>query len=81
MTRLIFVFSLLAVGLLAGPDACAQRSRRGPSQTQLEGRKKKKLAEPFLKNARWITDYDAAKQEARRSGKLIFAYFTRSYAP
>ncbi|MHC4958398.1 MAG: hypothetical protein ACYTGN_08470 [Planctomycetota bacterium] len=40
-----------------------------------------KLAKPFAKNAEWITDYDAAKAKAVQSGKLIFAYFTRSYAP
>jgi hypothetical protein len=40
-----------------------------------------KLAEPWVKNADWITDYDKARQLSDESGKPIFAYFTRSYAP
>lgn len=40
----------------------------------------KKLEQPFLKVAPWITDFDKAKAEAKKSGKPIFAYFTRSYS-
>lgn len=40
----------------------------------------KKLAEEWLKKAPWITDYDKALAESKASGKMIFAYFTRSYA-
>ncbi len=40
----------------------------------------KKLQEPFLKKADWITDYDKALGESKQSGKLILAFFTRSYA-
>lgn len=46
----------------------------------LEQKRDKKLAEPFMKNAAWMTDYDKAREEAKKSGKLIFAYFCRSYA-
>ena len=41
----------------------------------------KKMAKEFLKNAAWVTDYDKAKEQAAKDGKLIFAYFTRSYSP
>jgi hypothetical protein len=41
----------------------------------------KKMAKPFLKNAIWETDYDKAMKTAATDGKLIFAYFTRSYSP
>lgn len=41
----------------------------------------KKLEGAWVKNAAWITDFDRAKSKARKSGKQIFAYFTRSYAP
>ena len=44
-------------------------------------RLKKKLAGAWVKNAAWITDLDEAKASATKSGKQIFAYFTRSYAP
>jgi len=41
----------------------------------------KKLASAFLKKAAWELDYDAARAKAKESGKPIFAYFSRSYAP
>ncbi|MHC4549949.1 MAG: hypothetical protein ACYTEZ_14350 [Planctomycetota bacterium] len=40
-----------------------------------------KLAQPFVKNAAWVTDFDAARKKAREANRPIFAYFTRSYAP
>lgn len=46
-----------------------------------EAKLKKKLEEPFLSKAPWITDYDKAREEAAKSGKPIFAYFSRSYSP
>ncbi len=51
------------------------------SQEHLKEKLKKKLDEPFLKNADWETDYDKARRKAKKDGKLIFAYFTRSYSP
>lgn len=47
----------------------------------LEARLEAKLAQPFVKNAAWVTDYEKALEESRRSGKLVFAYFTRSFEP
>jgi hypothetical protein len=46
-----------------------------------EANLEKKMAKEFLKNAAWETDYDKARERAAADGKLIFAYFTRSYAP
>ena len=46
----------------------------------LEEKRDKKLASEFLKKAAWTTDYDKALEESKKSGKPIFAYFTRSYA-
>ncbi len=46
----------------------------------LEDKRDALLKEEFLKKADWITDYDKAREEAKKSGKAIFAYFTRSYA-
>lgn len=40
----------------------------------------RKLQSAFLKEAEWFTDYDKALAEAGKTGKPIFAYFTRSYA-
>ncbi len=50
------------------------------SAQDLEAKRDKMLKSPFLKKAAWITDYDKALQESSKSGKLIFAYFTRSYS-
>lgn len=53
---------------------------QGPSQEDLIKKRDAKLAEAWLKNGTWITDYTKAKEEAKKANKLIFAYFTRSYA-
>ena len=34
----------------------------------------------WFKNGSWVTDFDVAKAEAEKTGKPIFAYFTRTYA-
>ncbi len=64
----------LALALVVGTPALAA------AQDDLVAKRDKKLAEPFLKKADWITDFDEAKAAAKNDGKLIFAYFTRSYA-
>ena len=47
----------------------------------LEQKLEEKMKEPFLKKAPWFTDYDKAREEAKKTNKPIFAYFTRSYSP
>ncbi|MEZ6188839.1 MAG: thioredoxin family protein [Planctomycetota bacterium] len=47
----------------------------------LEAKLKEKLAHPWIQEQGWITDYDEAMAQAKESGKLIFGYFSRSYAP
>lgn len=68
---------VLAVALL-----CAARpaSAQAPSEETLKANRDKKLQSPFLAKSPWITDYDKAREEAKKAGKMIFAYFTRSYA-
>jgi hypothetical protein len=34
-----------------------------------------------LQKANWVMSYPEAKAKAKQSGKMILAYFTRSYAP
>jgi hypothetical protein len=41
----------------------------------------KNMKNPFLSKVTWVTDNDKAKAKAATDGKLIFAYFTRSYSP
>ncbi|KAF0246353.1 MAG: hypothetical protein FD180_841 [Planctomycetota bacterium] len=52
-----------------------------PSQDELKKKKEEVLKDPFLKKAPWMLDYDRALAEAKKTGKPVFAYFTRSFAP
>ena len=47
----------------------------------LEEKLEKKLKSPFIQNAAWELDYDAALKTAKEQKKLVFAYFSRSFAP
>lgn len=69
----------VAAGLLSffAGSACGQ----GPNQDDLIQRRDAKLAEDWITKAPWQLDYDVAREEAAKNGKLIFAYFTRSYSP
>lgn len=68
--RMLLTALLLSVGaapLMAQDDLVASRDE--------------KLKSEFLKKAGWILDYDKAREEAKKSGKPLFAFFSRSYAP
>ena len=64
----------LALFMLAGLCSVA-------AAQSMEERRDKKLSEPWVTKAAWLTDYDKARAESKKSGKPIFGYFTRSYAP
>lgn len=51
-----------------------------PDKAALEAKKKEKLDSPYAKVSAWKWDLEQACAEAKSSGKLIFAYFNRSYA-
>lgn len=73
---------LLACLVVAGsamPLFAEEGAKKG-DQAALVEKRDKKLQEPWLKKAPWITDYDKALAESRKAGKPVFAYFTRSYA-
>lgn len=65
----------LTLGLALVAPAAAQ------DQEQMQKNLEKKLAKSFVENGSWVLDYDEAKKIAKEEGKIIFAYFTRSYAP
>ncbi len=67
------------VGALAGALALTA-GLSAQSQDDLIAERAKKLAKPIFKEANWIFDYDQARAEAKKQGKLLFTYFTRSYA-
>lgn len=76
MKTIALLTPLIAGVLLAGP-ALAQDSRQEEFQAKYE----KKLEKEFISYGGWITDYDMARERAEKEGKLIFAYFSRSYSP
>ena len=51
------------------------------SQDELEKRYREKLSHEFVEYGGWLTDYDAARARAEKEGKVLFVYFSRSYAP
>jgi hypothetical protein len=51
------------------------------SQEQLAKQRDAKLAEAWVGKQPWITDYAKAKETAKKDGKVILAYFSRSYSP
>jgi Skp family chaperone for outer membrane proteins len=50
-------------------------------QEKMRAQYQEKLKKEFFKNGPWLVDYDAARTEAKKSGKNLFIYFSRSYAP
>lgn len=50
------------------------------NQEELKQLRAEKMAKEVFKKADWSFDYDAARAKAKKTGKPIFAYFTRSYA-
>ncbi len=66
----------LGLGLALAMVLPAQQS----DQDEMIARRDKKLAAEFLKRAAWLTDFDAAKEQAAEDDQLIFAYLTRSFA-
>ena len=63
------------VSLALAAPAAAQAD-----QGQMQKNFDDKMAKDFISNAAWVTDYDEARKTAKEEGKLIFVYFTRSYA-
>ena len=63
--------ALLAAGVAEGLVA----------QSDLEQLRDEKLRSAFLTKASWLTNFDKARAKAQKEGKIIFAYFARSYAP
>jgi len=47
----------------------------------LEEKLEAKLKKPFASNAAWVLSFADAKKQAAENGKIIFGYFSRSYAP
>ncbi len=60
--------------------ACLGAVLPAQDQKTLEQQRADKQAKAVFAKAPWTFDYDKARAEAKKTGKPIFAYFTRSYA-
>ena len=73
--------TLCAGAAIAGSLALtAALPAQPPTQEKLVAERDKKLAKPVFQKANWLFDYDEARAEARKQDKLMFTYFSRSYA-
>jgi hypothetical protein len=52
-----------------------------PTQDELKQQRDAKYKEAWVSNAPWVTDYAKARDDAKKAGKSILAYFSRSFAP
>lgn len=46
-----------------------------------EAKLEAKLKKSFIRFGGWETDFDQAKARAKKEGKVLFVYFSRSYSP
>ena len=65
----------LATVLALGLWASSARAQSNEEKLQ------EKLSQEFATKTAWVMDLDEATKAAQASNKLIFAYFSRSYAP
>lgn len=70
------ILSSLAL-LVTAPGLSAQ----GESQEELRKLYDDKIKEAWYTGGGWTADFAAAKARAKQEDKLLFTYFTRSYAP
>ena len=56
-------------------------SAQGASQEDLKRLYEEKIQEAWFTGGGWTADFGAAKARAKKEGKLLFAYFSRSYSP
>ena len=67
----------LAAALLVAP----LQAQGSDEQAELRAKYEEKIAKDFVSYGAWQLDYDAVRAKAAEEGKLIFAYFSRSYSP
>jgi len=72
--------SVTALGLLLALAGSAGAQEQSPQPTN-EERLEAKLKESFVANAPWVLDYEQALKQAKEENKVVFAYFSRSFAP
>jgi hypothetical protein len=71
--------TLAALLLTLGASQALAQGRQPPSQEELKASRDAKYTASWYTSNAWTSDYDAARQQAKETGKLIFAYFLPSY--
>ncbi len=74
------VRALSGLLLLATISSALVAQEKNPQESLLE-KHASKLKKEFLSRVTWEGSFDSAMTKAKKEGKLILAYFTRSYAP
>lgn len=74
---------LLAVAatLAAASSTPALALPQQPDQDKMKANFAEMQHHDWYTQGGWTVDFEAAKAESKRTGKPIFAYFTRTYAP
>ena len=72
---------LSLAGLAAGAFLFAPVAASPSNQPDLEAKYQEKLSKRFIKFGGWVTDFDEARARAKAEDKVLFVYFSRSYAP
>ena len=68
--------ALLGLAVLASAG-----TPQAQDQAEFRAKLEAKLGLPFISHGNWLLDFDQAKAKAKEEGKVIFVYFSRSYAP
>jgi hypothetical protein len=68
------LFAVAAIPILWLATTASASAIQQPSQEVLAKQRAEKLAKPVFENASWHTDYDEARAEAAKTGKLILTY-------
>ncbi len=76
-----FVMKKRLTTVLVATLALSVTAQDPANEDVMQARLKKKLASEFLGKANWFTDFDKAKAEAKKTKKVLFGYFTRSFMP
>ncbi|MCB9831578.1 MAG: hypothetical protein H6807_03815 [Planctomycetes bacterium] len=72
--RFLMALLVLALGATTG------LAQNQPSEEVLKANYDKKLSKEFAGKIEWVQSLETAKTRAAAEGKLIYAYFSRSYA-
>ncbi len=76
-TMTALALGVLGLGLLM--PATAQQT--GPDVAELQKRYQEKVSKDWLTKADWSLDLEDSLARAKKEGKPVLAYFTRSYSP